>query len=104
MKPRDSMDFRRALRAYCTENGLLMEEKDGGGATSRIVIFSRDGHTVRRVASLVVRKDQKEISPGFARRMLDHLKLRAEEEAKNQTTVGVRVLINLLIEWLKSWF
>jgi hypothetical protein len=104
MRQRSSLDFKRALRKFCTEHDLLIEEKSLNGPNERIVIYERKGQQVTRVASLVMRRDQKELSPGWARVFLVHLKQRLEKELEDQTMPHAKDVLGELIHWLGGWF
>ena len=104
MRQRSTDDFRRALRAYCKERDLFIEETEGRGPNERIVIFQRVDQKVRRVATIVLRRDQKEISPGFARSLLKRLRLRAEQEIEKDFADTFHRVVIALVAWLAKWF
>lgn len=104
MRQKPTLDFKRALRTFCAEQDLFLEEKGANGPNERIVIFTRKGQVMTRVATLVLRTDQKEVSPAFARAFVARLKQRLEQEVTEQTSVGIVKALQDLAEWIASWF
>ncbi len=104
MNPRKSIDFKRGIKALATENGWLVEISDQKGPTERIVIYSKEGNEVARIASIILRKDEKEIDPSIARALLRKLKNRVEQELVDEAGKQIGDSIDILIAWIKSLF
>jgi hypothetical protein len=104
MNPKKTIDFKRSIKALATENDWLVEISDQKGPTERIVVYAKDGHELVRIASIIIRKDEKEVDPGIARAILRRLRDRAEKEAIGATGDIVRDGIEAMIEWISAWF
>ncbi len=104
MHTKKTIEFKRSVRNMATHNGWLVETASGKGPTERLVIYSKDGHDIQRIATIVLRKDQKEITPGVARRILHKLRGRLEEESIDAAGDTFRDSLQTLADWLKAWF
>lgn len=119
MHHKKAIEFKRSVKALATQMGWEVETVSGKGPTERMVISFRDGGKRHRLATIITRKDKKEISPGEARYLLRKLrarKLEIDEDAENETGGGEGTdesvdpensmldNINELIEWVMSWF
>jgi len=104
MQQKKTIEFKRGIRALANQEGWLVEIAEGKGPTERIVVYVKDGSEVQRIASIILRADEKEISPGVARALVRKLRARVEDELGNQTASGVKDAVEALIEWIKSWF
>lgn len=105
MQQRRTSDFKRSIKALATQQGWLVEIGDGKGPTERMVIYQREGTKNVRIATIVLRSDQKEIKPIVARTLLRKLQERTlREVADAAADESIRQAIETLMEWLKSWF
>jgi hypothetical protein len=104
MQSKKTIEFKRSIRALASQEGWLVEVEEGKGPTERIVVYFKQGNEVRRIASIILRADEKEISPGVARALIRKLRARVEDELADQAASGVREAVEALMEWIKSWF
>ena len=104
MQHRKTIEFKRSIKALAQQEGWLVELEEGKGPTERIVVYFKQDGEVRRIASIILRADEKEISPGVARALVRKLRARVEDELGNQTAAGVKQAVEALIDWIVSWF
>ena len=104
MQQRKTSDFKRSIKALATQEGWLVEIGDSKGPTERLVIYQREGGEVQRIATIVLRADQKEIKPLVARQLVRKLQARILTELATTADEPIRQAIETLIEWIKSWF
>lgn len=105
MKKRKTSDFKRSIKALAVQEGWLVEIGDRKGPTERLVIFTKEGGKTVRIATIILRADQKEIKPIVARKTLRGLQQRMiKEVAEAAAEESVREALQVLIDWLKAWF
>lgn len=105
MRTRTMTEFERALRMFCKEHQLLFEVKASGpGPHKRFVIFDRRGHEVTRIASLILRNDQKELTPAKARNILRGLDQRLAQELSREASGAVSDCVAALIDYIQRLF
>lgn len=98
MKDKRLIDFLRFVRTFCKHHGFeYRESKSTKGPHIRITIKApKSGE----VFSTVLRMDNKEVSKGALRRILNNLQMKMSEAEKEE---AVRGLCGLFREVLKNW-
>lgn len=104
MQQRKISDFKRSIKALATQEGWLVEIGDSKGPTERLVIYQREDGEIQRIATIVLRADQKEIKPVVARQLVRKLQRRMFTEVATAADEPIRKAIETLMEWIQSWF
>lgn len=105
MQQRKTVDFKRSIKALATKEGWLVDVAEAKGPTERLVIYQREGGETRRIATIILRADEKDIKPAVARSLLRKLQARLTGEmATAAADEPVRQAVEILIDWIKSWF
>lgn len=104
MNRKKTIEFKRGVKAMATQNDWLVEIADAKGPSERIVIYSKEGAEIHRIATIILRKDQKEIDPGVARAMLRKLRGRLEDETVDALGDSFHDSLQTLVDWIKIWF
>lgn len=104
MQVKKTSDFKRSIKTLATERGWLVETRGGKGPTECLVIYQMEGSKKLRIASIVLRADQKEMKPLVARLLLRNLRARVNGELVSSADEFIASQIEVLIQWITSWF
>lgn len=104
MHPKKAIDFKRGLKVLATNQGWLIDiVSESGRPTERIVVFYKEGHEAVRIASFVLKQDEKEINPGIARKIVRNIRLLMD--ADNDAPI---CLLDerraILVTWIMNFF
>lgn len=98
MQPKKTSEFKRGLNALATQHDWLVEARNPRrGPTECLVVYrKRDGRD-ERIASFVLRADEREILPGVARAMIRKVSCYEFATLTSDTQ-------HILLLWLRAFF
>ena len=104
MRPKKVMEFKRGLRALATDQGWLIDiVSETGKPTERIVVFYKERYEPVRIASFVLKQDEKEISPKVARKVVRNIRLLMKED-NNAPICLLDERRAILVTWIVNFF
>lgn len=104
MQQRKTIDFKRSIKVLATQMDWHVEIADNKGPNERLIIYARENGELHRIATIILRTDQKEISPSVARHIINGLTTRIAVELAKAADEPARSAVEKLIDWLKTWF
>ncbi|MEH6523582.1 hypothetical protein [Sulfitobacter sp.] len=104
MHPKKAIDFKRGLKALATDQGWLIDVfSESGRPTERIVVVYKEGYETARIASFILKQDEKEINPVIARKIVRNIRLLINADNKAQICL-LDERRAILVTWIVNFF